>query len=443
MFEDMTEKQARRKILSMVEEYANVFHKPKQKGANERIGYAGRVYDSEELYNLVDSSLDFWLTAGRYTEEFEHNFAAYLGVSHISIVNSGSSANLLAFMALTSPELGERSIKRGDEVITVAAGFPTTVSPIVQFGAIPVFIDITIPQYNVDIEQLEDALSDKTKAVIFAHTLGNPFDLSSVKSFCEKHDLWLIEDNCDALGATYVVDGKEVKTGTIGDIGTTSFYPAHQMTMGEGGAVYTSNELLHKLIRSYRDWGRDCVCVGAEDNHCGKRFNGQFGRLPFGYDHKYVYSHFGYNLKVTDMQAAIGCAQLQKLPSFIEKRRSNWETFKKELNVLSDKLILPERCPNSNPSWFGFAVTCRDGINATNVSKKIESQGIQTRRLFSGNMIAHPCFDAIRGTDLYRIAGNLINTDKVMHDTFWVGVYPGLTEIDVERMIDVIKGAVE
>lgn len=443
MIENMTEKQARRHILSLVQEYADAFCTPKERGANERIGYAGRVYDSEELYNLVDSSLDFWLTAGRYTEEFEENFAKYLGVPHVSIVNSGSSANLLAFMALTAPELGDRAIQRGDEVITVAAGFPTTVSPILQFGAVPVFVDVTIPQYNVDVTKLEAALSEKTKAVMLAHTLGNPFDIAAVKAFCDAHDLWLIEDNCDALGATYEIDGKVMKTGTIGDIGTSSFYPAHQMTMGEGGAVYTKNDMLHRLIRSFRDWGRDCICKGAEDNHCGKRFTGQFGQLPYGYDHKYVYSHFGYNLKVTDMQAAIGCAQLEKLPSFVEARRRNWDTLKAGLAGVSDKLILPEKCPNSDPCWFGFAMTCQEGVDAADVVAKVEGAGIQTRRLFSGNMVAHPCFDSLRGTDAYRVPGNLDNTDRIMHDTFWVGVYPGLSDMDIERMINAITEAVK
>lgn len=443
MIENMTEKQARRHILSLVQEYADAFCTPKERGVNERIGYAGRVYDSEELYNLVDSSLDFWLTAGRYTEEFEENFAKYLGVPHVSIVNSGSSANLLAFMALTAPELGERAIRRGDEVITVAAGFPTTVSPILQFGAVPVFVDVTIPQYNVDVTKLEAALSEKTKAVMLAHTLGNPFDIAAVKAFCDAHGLWLIEDNCDALGATYEIDGKVMKTGTIGDIGTSSFYPAHQMTMGEGGAVYTKNDMLHRLIRSFRDWGRDCICKGAEDNHCGKRFTGQFGQLPYGYDHKYVYSHFGYNLKVTDMQAAIGCAQLEKLPSFVEARRRNWDTLKAGLAGVSDKLILPEKCPNSDPCWFGFAMTCQEGVDAADVVAKVEGAGIQTRRLFSGNMVAHPCFDSLRGTDAYRVPGNLDNTDRIMHDTFWVGVYPGLSDMDIERMINAITEAVK
>ncbi len=442
MFEGMTEKQARRQILSMVDDYATMFHAPKERGANDRIGYAGRVYDAEEMRSLVDSSLEFWLTAGRYTQQFEKEFAEYLGVPYVSVVNSGSSANALAFMALTAPELGDRAIRPGDEVITVAAGFPTTVSPIMQFGAVPVFIDVRIPQYNADTSRLEEALSAKTKAVMLAHTGGNPFDIAAVKSFCDAHDLWLIEDNCDALGATYEIDGQVRKTGTIGDIGTSSFYPAHQMTMGEGGAVYVKDEQLHRLIRSFRDWGRDCMCSGGEDNRCGKRFSGQFGELPYGYDHKYVYSHFGYNLKITDMQAAIGCAQLEKLPSFVEARRRNWEILKEGLTSCSDKLILPEKCPHSDPCWFGFAMTTVDGIDTTKVIGEVEGAGIQTRKLFAGNIVRQPCFDSIRGTDAYRVVGSLDETDRVMNDTFWVGVYPGLTDKDIDRMITAIVNGV-
>ena len=338
----MIESDMRQKILDMVREYCDTFHNTKKTfAAGDRIPYASRVYDRDEMTNLVDSALDFWLTAGRYVDEFEKNFAAYLGVKFCSVVNSGSSANLIAFMTLTSPLLGERAIRRGDEVITVAAGFPTTVSPIVQYGAIPVFVDVTIPQYNIDATKLEAALSDKTKAVMLAHTLGNPFDLAVLKAFCDKHNLWLIEDNCDALGATYTIDGQEKFTGTIGDIGTSSFYPAHHITMGEGGAVYTNNPKLHKLIRSFRDWGRDCVCPPGRDNFCGHRFDGKRGELPQGYDHKYVYSHFGYNLKITDMQAAVGCAQLKKLPTFVERRRHNFNRLYDGLRDLQDKLILP------------------------------------------------------------------------------------------------------
>ncbi len=361
MFENISEQQARKEILISIKEYADKFHRQKktfQPGQN--IPYASRVYDSSEMVNLVDSSLDFWLTAGRYTDEFEKKFAQYLGVRFCSLVNSGSSANLIAFMALTSPLLGDKSINRGDEIITVAAGFPTTVTPAVQFGAVPVFVDVTIPQYNINAEQLEAALSDKTKAVMIAHTLGNPFDLKAVKAFCDLHNLWLVEDNCDALGSQYTMNGETKFTGTIGDIGTSSFYPPHHMTMGEGGAVYTNNPLLHKIIRSLRDWGRDCICPSGFDNMCGHRFEGQYGELPVGYDHKYVYSHFGYNLKATDMQAAVGCAQLEKLPCFVEKRKHNFRRLKTALLDTESKLILPKACDNADPSWFGFLITCKD-----------------------------------------------------------------------------------
>jgi CDP-6-deoxy-D-xylo-4-hexulose-3-dehydrase len=334
VFENMTEQQAREQILKLTEEYCNTFHnKKKPFTEGDRIPYASRVYDSKEMVNLVDSSLEFWLTSGRYTDQFEKKLAEYLGVRYCALVNSGSSANLTAFMTLTSPLLGDRAIKRGDEVITVAAGFPTTVTPMIQFGAVPVFVDVTIPQYNIDVDMLESALSDKTKAVMIAHTLGNPFDLASVKAFCDKHGLWLVEDNCDALGSQYTINGEKKFTGTIGDIGTSSFYPPHHMTMGEGGAVYTDDPLLAKIIKSMRDWGRDCVCKSGCDNMCGHRFDRQYGELPLGYDHKYVYSHFGYNLKATDMQAAIGCAQLEKFPTFVERRKHNFARLKEALLV--------------------------------------------------------------------------------------------------------------
>ena len=445
MFEGKTEQQARKEILSLVKEYTEKYHNQKndfQEG--QRIPYASRVYNSAEMVNLVDSSLEFWLTSGRYTEAFEKKLADYLGVKYCSLVNSGSSANLNAFMALTSPLLGERRVKRGDEVITVAAGFPTTVAPIIQFGAVPVFVDITIPQYNIDTSKLEDAVSDKTKAVMIAHTLGNPFDLSEVKAFCDKHNLWLIEDNCDALGSKYTIDGEERFTGTIGDIGTSSFYPPHHMTMGEGGAVYTNNFLLNKIIRSFRDWGRDCVCPSGKDNLCGHRFDKQYGELPLGYDHKYVYSHFGYNLKATDMQAAIGCAQLEKFPSFVEKRKHNFNRLKVALSGTIDKLILPEASEKSDPSWFGFLMTCKEGVNRNKVVQYIESKGIQTRMLFAGNLIKHPCFDEMRVSgEGYRIVGNLVNTDRVMMDAFWVGVYPGMADEMIDYMAKVIKEAIE
>ncbi|TCL59352.1 CDP-6-deoxy-D-xylo-4-hexulose-3-dehydrase [Kineothrix alysoides] len=439
MFENKNEKQARQEILGLVQEYCERYHNNTEYKEGNRIPYAKRVYDHKEMVNLVDSSLEFWLTSGRYTEEFERKFSEYLGVKYCSLVNSGSSANLNAFMALTSSLLGERQIKRGDEVITVAAGFPTTVSPVIQFGAVPVFVDVTIPQYNIDVTMLEEALSDKTKAVMIAHTLGNPFDLSAVKSFCDKHNLWLVEDNCDALGSKYLMDGEEKFTGTIGDIGTSSFYPPHHMTMGEGGAVYTDNPLLNKIIRSFRDWGRDCVCPSGVDNLCQHRFDKQYGELPVGYDHKYVYSHFGYNLKATDMQAAIGCAQLEKFPSFVERRKHNFNRLKSALLSVSDKLILPEPCKDSNPSWFGFLITCKEGVERNRVVQYIEDKGVQTRMLFAGNLIKHPCFDNMRNTgEGYRVAGNLEVTDKIMKDTFWVGVYPGMTDEMIDYMAKVI-----
>ena len=425
MFENMTEDQAKEQILNMVSAYCDTYHnKQKQFQEGIRISYASRVYDHEEMRNLVDSALEFWLTSGRYTDEFEKAFAKYLGVRFCSLVNSGSSANLNAFMALTSPLLGDRQVRPGDEMITVAAGFPTTVTPAIQYGVVPVFIDVTIPQYNMDVEQLEAALSEKTKVVMAAHTLGNPFDLKAVKEFCDRHGLWLIEDNCDALGSKYMLDGKEYFTGTIGDIGTSSFYPPHHMTMGEGGAVYTNDPLLNKCIRSFRDWGRDCVCVSGRDNLCGHRFDRQYGELPIGYDHKYVYSHFGYNLKATDMQAAIGCAQIKKFPGFVERRRYNFERLLNSLGECRDKLILPEPCEGARPSWFGFLLTCRSGVERNKVVSYLEKKGVQTRMLFAGNLTKHPCFDQMRKEGKgYRIVGDLSNTDRIMNDTFWVGVY--------------------
>ncbi len=443
MLRDKTEQEARKEILDMVAGYCCLYHKNKEYKKGDRIPYASRVYDEEEMVNLVDSSLEFWLTAGRYTQKFEEKFAKYLGVRFCSLVNSGSSANLNAFMALTSPLLGDRRVCRGDEFITVAAGFPTTVAPIIQYGAVPVFVDVTIPQYNIDVNQLEKAYSDRTKAVMIAHTLGNPFDLAAVKAFCHKYNLWLVEDNCDALGSKYILDGEEFFTGTVGDIGTSSFYPPHHMTMGEGGAVYTNNPLLHKCIRSFRDWGRDCICPSGQDNLCGHRFDKQYGELPLGYDHKYVYSHFGYNLKATDMQAAIGCAQLEKFPAFVEKRRHNFTRLMAGLKGLEDKLILPEACENSLPSWFGFLVTCKEGTERNKVVQYIEKHGVQTRMLFAGNLIKHPCFDEMRSAgEGYRIIGTLENTDRIMNDTFWVGVYPGMTDEMVDDMAEVIRDAV-
>ncbi|MFI3254585.1 MAG: lipopolysaccharide biosynthesis protein RfbH [Eubacteriales bacterium] len=432
--------QAQQEILTLVAKYYEKFHKKEDYKDGDRIPYASRVYDSDEMCNLVDSALEFWLTAGRYADEFESSFASYLNVRFCSLVNSGSSANLLAFMTLTSPLLKDRAIQRGDEVITVACGFPTTVTPIIQYGAVPVFVDVTIPQYNIDVTQLENALSSKTKAVMIAHTLGNPFDLSAVKHFCDKNNLWLIEDNCDALGSIYTVDGTDMLTGTIGDIGTSSFYPPHHMTMGEGGAVYTNNSLLHKISRSFRDWGRDCSCASGQDDLCKQRFKKQYGELPLGYDHKYVYSHFGYNLKVSDMQAAVGCAQLKKFPSFVEKRKENFRLLKEGLSGVDDKLILPEACPNSDPSWFGFPITCKEGVSRNKITEHLEQNGVQTRNLFAGNLMKHPCFDEMRETGTgYRVVGELTNTDYIMNHTFWIGVYPGMTEEMVERMVKLIR----
>ena len=438
----LNEREEREHILALVKDYCEKYHTKAPYKEGDRISYASRVYDSEEMCNLVDSALEFWLTSGRYTDEFEKKLAEFLGVRFCHFVNSGSSANLLAFMTLTSPLLGDRAIRPGDEVITVAAGFPTTVTPCIQYGAVPVFVDVTIPQYNIDVSMLEAALSEKTKAVMIAHTLGNPFDLSAAKRFCDAHGLWLVEDNCDALGSEYTIGGETRKTGTIGDLGTSSFYPPHHMTTGEGGAVYTNNPLLSKIAKSMRDWGRDCVCPSGVDNFCGHRFDRQYGELPLGYDHKYVYSHFGYNLKATDMQAAVGCAQIKKFPSFVERRRHNFNYLKAALAPAADKLILPEPCENSNPSWFGFLLTCKDGVDREKVVSYIESHGVQTRMLFAGNLTKHPCFDEMRKTGKgYRIIGDLSQTDRIMTNTFWVGVYPGMTDPMLDYMAKTILEA--
>ncbi len=438
------EKVMREQVIHASKKYYEIKHKQKDKSftPGDRIPYAGRVFDEKEIANLIDSSLDFWLTTGRYAERFEKEFAEFLGIKHCSLTNSGSSANLMAFMSLTSPKLGERRIKKGDEVITVAAGFPTTVTPIIQYGAVPVFIDVTLPTYNIDCSLLETAFSERTKAVMVAHTLGNPFELQTVKDFCDKHNLWLIEDNCDALGSRYLYKGEWRFTGTIGHIGTSSFYPPHHMTMGEGGAVYTNDPQLKRIVDSFRDWGRDCWCSSGHDNTCGNRFGQQFGELPHGYDHKYVYSHFGYNLKVTDMQAAIGCAQLEKLPSFIEARKRNWKILYDGLTDLSDRFILPEPTPNSDPSWFGFLLTVREdaGFTRDDIVKHLEGNNIQTRNLFAGNLVKHPCFDEMRKLSKgYRVVGELKNTDFIMNNTFWIGVYPGMKTAMLEFMIDTIR----
>ena len=442
------EAEAREQIKAMVAAYYDAFKKPEQEkpfAPGDRIAYASRVYDEKEMCSLVDAALDFWLTTGRFSEQFEREFAAWIGVKYAHLVNSGSSANLLAFMALTAPELGERRIRRGDEVITVACAFPTTVTPVLLYGAVPVFVDVTVPQYNIDVTKLEGALSERTKAVMIAHTLGNPFDLKAVRAFCDVHGLWLIEDNCDALGTKYTIDGETRYTGAWGDIGTSSFYPPHHMTMGEGGCVYTNDPLLHRLILSFRDWGRDCVCPSGRDNLCGHRFDGSFGQLPRGYDHKYVYSHFGYNLKATDMQAAIGVEQLKKFPGFIERRRHNWDRLRRGLEGVQDRLILPEPAEGSEPSWFGFIVSLRpgSGLDRNRVTRTIEDHNVQTRLLFSGNLIKHPCFDPIRDTDAYRVSGGLEVTDFVMRNSFWVGVYPGMTDEKIDYMAAVIRQALE
>jgi CDP-4-dehydro-6-deoxyglucose reductase, E1 len=438
-----TEQSLRKKVIQAAIEYYTTIHKKKKSfSPGDRISYAGRVFDGKEIENLIESALDFWLTSGRFARQFEEEFADFLDVKYCSLTNSGSSANLLAFMALTSSLLGKKRIKKGDEVITVAAGFPTTVAPIIQYGAVPVFVDVTLPTYNVDVAQLKGALSGKTKAVMLAHTLGNPFDLEAVKDFCDHHDLWLIEDNCDSLGARYRLQSKWKYTGTIGHIGTSSFYPPHHITMGEGGAVYTNDMTLKKLIESFRDWGRDCWCPSGHDNTCKKRFAWQLGELPYGYDHKYIYSHFGYNLKITEMQAAIGCAQLKKLPSFIESRKRNWQLLRDSLTDLSDKFILPVATTNSEPSWFGFLLTVRDnaGFSRDEIVKYLESQGIQTRMLFAGNLLRHPCFDEMRKSQRgFRVVGRLKNTDRIMNQSFWVGVYPGLHEEQLKYIITSIK----
>ena len=442
-----SEAEAREEIKGLVAEYYNQFKKPEQEKEfkeGDRIAYASRVYDEKEMVSLTDATLDFWLTTGRFSDEFEKNFAEWIGVKFANLVNSGSSANLLAFMTLTSPLLGDRQVKPGDEVITVAAGFPTTVTPILQYGAVPVFVDVKLPEYNIDPSLLEAALSDKTKAVMIAHTLGNPFDLKAVKEFCDKNNLWLVEDNCDALGTKFTIDGVTKFSGTWGDIGTSSFYPPHHMTMGEGGCVYTDNPLLNRITKSLRDWGRDCICPSGHDNFCGHRFDGQYGELPAGYDHKYVYSHLGYNLKVTDLQAAVGVEQLKKFPTFIERRKENWKVLREGLADLEDKLILPEPTEGSEPSWFGFLISVKpeSELKRNDVTKYIEDHNVQTRLLFSGNLTLHPCFDQIRGTDAYRVPGSLEVTNYIMNNSFWVGVYPGMTKEKLDYMIKVIHEAV-
>lgn len=441
--DEKKEKELRDQIKSLVTEYYNLYHKPQQNAEFvpdvSRIAYAGRVFDESEMLHLTDATLDFWLTSGRFSNEFEKKLARILGVKFSLLVNSGSSANLLAFSALTSPLLGERRIRRGDEIITVAAGFPTTINPAIQFGAVPVFVDITVDDgtYNIDVTQLETALSDKTKAVMIAHTLGNPFNLDAVTAFCKKHNLWLVEDNCDALGSTY----KGQLTGTFGDLATSSFYPPHHLTMGEGGAVYTSNSTLKRSAESFRDWGRDCWCPSGKDNTCKKRFDWDLGTLPKGYDHKYIYSHFGYNLKVTEMQASIGVAQLDKLPHFTKRRRENFYFLREALAPLGEHFVLPNPTAHSDPSWFGFLLTVQPGAPFTRneIVRFLESKNIQTRMLFAGNFIRHPAFDEMRKSGQgYRTVGSLSQSDRVSTDTFWLGVYPGLKEPALQYMVDQI-----
>lgn len=430
-------------ILSLVDAYYKEVHGVEKTftPGESFVNYGGRYFDGRELRNLVDASLDFWLTAGPWATRFERDLSSALGVKYCSLVNSGSSANLLAFMTLTAAELGERRIRRGDEVITVAAGFPTTLSPIVQYGAVPVFVDMSLPSYNIDVNRLEEALSPRTKAVMLAHTLGNPFDLRAVKSFCDAHGLWLVEDNCDALGSEYYLEGEWKYTGTIGHIGTSSFYPPHHITMGEGGAVYTNDALLHKLCNSFRDWGRDCWCKGGVDNTCRHRFTQQFGQLPVGYDHKYVYSHFGYNLKATDLQASIGCAQLEKLAEITDSRRRNWQTLRTGLDG-TPGLLLPKASENSKPSFFGFLLSVKEdaGYTRNDLTGFLESRKIQTRNLFAGNLLKHPAFDEMRASGTgYRVVGELTNTDFIMNNTFWIGVYPGMQPGMLEYMIESIR----
>ncbi|MBE6355815.1 MAG: lipopolysaccharide biosynthesis protein RfbH [Lentisphaerae bacterium] len=427
-------------ILDKVAEYYRLFHAPAQNAPFDpdtgRVNYAGRVFDEKEMVNLADAALEFWLTGGRYTAAFEEKLAAFLGVRYSLMVNSGSSANLLAFFALTSPLLGEKRIKRGDEVITVACAFPTTVAPVIQYGAVPVFVDVQSDTANIDPELLEAAYSPRTRAVMLAHTLGNPFNIKAVKDFCDRRGLFLIEDNCDALGSVY--DGKY--TGSWGDIGTSSFYPPHHLTMGEGGAVYTSDPLLYKILLSMRDWGRECWCRSGVDNTCGCRFTRQFGQLPVGYDHKYVYSHFGFNLKGTDLQAAVGCAQLDKLADFTAKRKENFRILYEGLKDVGHLEIF-RKYPDSDPSWFGFLMTVKESapFSRNNLTAFLEQHRIQTRNLFAGNLLKHPCFETLTENTDYRVAGKLTNTDRIMNRSFWIGLYPGMSEAKLNYMISRIR----
>ena len=420
----------RRQILDLVGEYCGEAFPPVCFVPGESaVPISGKVFDGVEMRLLVDSALDFWLTTGRFAEQFEKEFARWFGIRECVLVNSGSSANLLAVSALTSPKLGDHRLQPGDEVITLAAGFPTTVNPIIQNNLVPVFIDVTLPTYNVDVTQLEQALSPRTRALFFAHTLGNPFDLDAVQAFATRHDLWLVEDACDAVGATY----RGRKVGTFGDLATTSFYPAHHITMGEGGSVLMEKPLLRTLVESFRDWGRDCWCAPGKDNTCGKRFDWQLGELPCGYDHKYTYSHIGYNLKLTDMQAAVGVAQLQKLGGFIEARHRNFNSLREGLRDLEEFFVLPEATDGAEPSWFGFPIAVRAGgpLTRNQVIRELEKRKIATRLLFGGNLVRQPAYQNVA----HRIAGPLINTDFVMNQVFWIGVYPGITPAMLEYVL--------
>ena len=430
----MDKVELKKQILGLVEQYSALQYAEKSFTAGtDVIPPSGKIIGAGELKNMVEASLDGWLTAGRFNEAFEQRLGSFLGAKHVLTTNSGSSANLLAFSALTSPQLGERAIKPGDEVISVAAGFPTTVNPILQYGAVPVFVDVHIPTYNIDPELIEAAISDKTKAIMLAHTLGNPYDLTKIVHIAKKYNLWLVEDCCDALGSTY--DGKFV--GSFGDIGTLSFYPAHHITMGEGGAVFTNNSDLKRIIESFRDWGRDCYCQPGKDNTCGKRFGWQLGTLPFGYDHKYTYSHLGYNLKISDMQAACALAQMDRLPGFVEVRKRNFNILKDRLKTCEEFLILPEATTGSDPSWFGFPITIRDGAGVARVDllKYLDQYKVGTRLLFAGNLTRQPYFKG----HTHRVSGDLTNTDKVMNNTFWVGVYPGLNEDMLNFMVEKLE----